>query len=224
MAFLSKVGNILTPASSKQINAKFASSRPSIFQVIKARVIMDHEIGRSRGFGFVNYTSSEKASNVIQALDGGNFGGNNSNAACGMYRSSESYDGNTSGDNYKSEENFGSYSSNPGQNVNYSSVGSTGAFDNSMRNFKVNGSSGDNSDNYASGGFGGGFDGNSGLGLGGGESSNIGEVAKGFNEDDSLESDVKNKPLEENYRDEDDDRDDFVKRVGELHQDVAFGG
>lgn len=38
--------------------------------VFVARVIMDRETGRSRGFGFVTYTSSEEASSAIQALDG----------------------------------------------------------------------------------------------------------------------------------------------------------
>ncbi|XP_047311691.1 glycine-rich RNA-binding protein 3, mitochondrial-like [Impatiens glandulifera] len=39
-------------------------------EVAEARVITDRESGRSRGFGFVTYTSQEEASAAIQALDG----------------------------------------------------------------------------------------------------------------------------------------------------------
>ncbi|CAL4899167.1 unnamed protein product [Urochloa decumbens] len=46
-------------------------------QVIEARVIVDRESGRSRGFGFVTYTSSEEASAAITAMDGKDLHGRN---------------------------------------------------------------------------------------------------------------------------------------------------
>ncbi|XP_042386678.1 glycine-rich RNA-binding protein 3, mitochondrial-like [Zingiber officinale] len=39
-------------------------------EVVKARVIMDRETIRSRGFGFVTFTSSEEASATISGMDG----------------------------------------------------------------------------------------------------------------------------------------------------------
>ncbi|KAI3452217.1 hypothetical protein Pfo_008882 [Paulownia fortunei] len=39
-------------------------------EVVEARVILDRETGRSRGFGFVTFTSTEAASSAIQAFDG----------------------------------------------------------------------------------------------------------------------------------------------------------
>ncbi|KAF0889556.1 hypothetical protein E2562_028651 [Oryza meyeriana var. granulata] len=46
-------------------------------QVVEARIINDRETGRSRGFGFVTYTSSEEASAAITALDGKDLDGRN---------------------------------------------------------------------------------------------------------------------------------------------------
>ncbi|KAK7340633.1 hypothetical protein VNO77_21342 [Canavalia gladiata] len=39
-------------------------------EVIDARVIMDRETGRSRGFGFITFATSEDASSAVQGLDG----------------------------------------------------------------------------------------------------------------------------------------------------------
>ncbi|XLR05015.1 hypothetical protein S83_071213, partial [Arachis hypogaea] len=38
--------------------------------VVDARIIVDRDSGRSRGFGFITYSSVEEASSAIQALDG----------------------------------------------------------------------------------------------------------------------------------------------------------
>ncbi|KAL8239480.1 hypothetical protein R6Q59_016047 [Mikania micrantha] len=45
--------------------------------VIEARVITDRESGRSRGFGFVNYTSSDSANEAMNAMDGQELNGRN---------------------------------------------------------------------------------------------------------------------------------------------------
>lgn len=51
---------------------KFKYLELILFHLINlvARIIVDRDTGRSRGFGFVTYTSSEEASSAIQALDG----------------------------------------------------------------------------------------------------------------------------------------------------------
>ncbi|KAL3507280.1 hypothetical protein ACH5RR_032662 [Cinchona calisaya] len=75
-------------------------------EVVEARVITDRESGRSKGFGFVSFSSTESASSAVSAMDGqalhgrnirvsyaqertggrpgGNFGGNFGNS--GGYR------------------------------------------------------------------------------------------------------------------------------------------
>ncbi|KAI6693972.1 hypothetical protein NL676_021682 [Syzygium grande] len=42
----------------------------SFGEVVEARVITDRDSGRSRGFGFVNFSSDESASSALSAMDG----------------------------------------------------------------------------------------------------------------------------------------------------------
>ncbi|RID43807.1 hypothetical protein BRARA_I00645 [Brassica rapa] len=98
MAFLSKFGNILKQtnangslSSPSLFQAIRCMSSSKLFiggmeygmnedslreafskygEVVETRVILDRETGRSRGFGFVTFTSTEAASSAIQALDG----------------------------------------------------------------------------------------------------------------------------------------------------------
>ncbi|PIN08460.1 hypothetical protein CDL12_18965 [Handroanthus impetiginosus] len=49
----------------------------SFGDVVDARVITDRETGRSRGFGFVNFSSDESASSALSAMDGQQLNGRN---------------------------------------------------------------------------------------------------------------------------------------------------
>ncbi|KAJ0092065.1 hypothetical protein Patl1_26074 [Pistacia atlantica] len=46
-------------------------------EVVEARVITDRDTGRSRGFGFVNFTSDDSASSALSAMDGQELNGRN---------------------------------------------------------------------------------------------------------------------------------------------------
>ncbi|KAI4985814.1 hypothetical protein ZWY2020_018444 [Hordeum vulgare] len=94
MAFLQKVGNALKRSAgsgSAMLQAVRSMSSSKVFvggisygtddqslgdafsnygQVTEAKVIMDRESGRSRGFGFVTFTSSEEAGAAITGMDG----------------------------------------------------------------------------------------------------------------------------------------------------------
>ncbi|KAF3518060.1 hypothetical protein DY000_02063873 [Brassica cretica] len=96
MAFLSKVGKIIrqtsahVTASNSMLQSIRCMSSSKIFvggisystdefglreafskygEVVDAKIIVDRETGRSRGFAFVTFTSTEEASNAMQ-LDG----------------------------------------------------------------------------------------------------------------------------------------------------------
>lgn len=65
------VGNLTFDVNNGQLESLFAQYG----EVSSAQVITDRETGRSRGFGFVEMSSSEDATSAISALDGTDHNG-----------------------------------------------------------------------------------------------------------------------------------------------------
>ena len=65
------VGNIAWGVSDDELEALFAQYG----EVNSARIIMDRESGRSKGFGFVEMATADSANAAIEALNGNDFGG-----------------------------------------------------------------------------------------------------------------------------------------------------
>ena len=65
------VGNLPFGTTDEDLRQAFAQYGT----VIKAQVIMDRETGRSRGFGFVEMSSSTEAGQAIETLNGRDVGG-----------------------------------------------------------------------------------------------------------------------------------------------------
>ncbi|XP_073284140.1 glycine-rich RNA-binding protein 2, mitochondrial-like [Primulina huaijiensis] len=49
----------------------------SFGDVVEAKVITDRDTGKSRGFGFVNYSSDDSANSALSAMDGQQLNGRN---------------------------------------------------------------------------------------------------------------------------------------------------
>ncbi|KAK6138579.1 hypothetical protein DH2020_027673 [Rehmannia glutinosa] len=60
------VGGLSYGTDDQSLKDAFAS----FGDVVDARVITDRDSGRSRGFGFVNFSSDESASSALSAMDG----------------------------------------------------------------------------------------------------------------------------------------------------------
>jgi len=65
------VGNLPFSATDESLQEMFAQSG----SVTSAKIIMDRDTGRSKGFGFVEMASDEEASDAIQKLNGQSVGG-----------------------------------------------------------------------------------------------------------------------------------------------------
>ncbi len=71
------VGNLGYSVNNETLSTKFAQYGT----VSSAKVIMDRDTNRSKGFGFVEMSSSTEAAKAIQALNGSEFEGRNMNVS-----------------------------------------------------------------------------------------------------------------------------------------------
>lgn len=65
------VGSLAYSATDADLEAFFAT----VGQVVSAKVIMDRETNRSKGFGFVEMSSEDEAKAAIEQLDGKELNG-----------------------------------------------------------------------------------------------------------------------------------------------------
>jgi RNA recognition motif-containing protein len=65
------VGSMSYSVNDDELNDAFAA----FGTVVSAKVIMDRETGRSKGFGFVEMSTDEEAQAAIKGLDGKEIGG-----------------------------------------------------------------------------------------------------------------------------------------------------
>jgi len=65
------VGNLPYDADDEDLEQAFSQHG----SVAKAKVILDRETGRSKGFAFITMENADEANNAIQAMNGADFGG-----------------------------------------------------------------------------------------------------------------------------------------------------
>ncbi len=65
------VGSLSYSVNDDQLNDAFAP----FGTVVSAKVIIDRETGRSKGFGFVEMSSDEEAQAAVKGMDGKDIGG-----------------------------------------------------------------------------------------------------------------------------------------------------
>ena len=65
------VGNLPFSATSESLNEMFAK----FGTVDSAKIVMDRDTGRSKGFGFVEMSSADEAAAAIEKLNGQDMGG-----------------------------------------------------------------------------------------------------------------------------------------------------
>ncbi|HXH75986.1 MAG TPA: RNA-binding protein [Bacteriovoracaceae bacterium] len=71
------VGNLGYSISNQDLATKFAQYGT----VSSAKVIMDRDTDRSKGFGFIEMSNAHEAASAIEALNGTDFNGRNMNVS-----------------------------------------------------------------------------------------------------------------------------------------------
>ncbi|GAV64407.1 RRM_1 domain-containing protein [Cephalotus follicularis] len=205
-------------------------------EVVEARVILDRETGRSRGFGFITFTSTEEASSAIQALDGQdlhgrrvrvNYATERSRSPYGSPYGQSGYSPQNTGGNYGGNDGggYGGPGGNYGGNAGYGGGNYSGGGGNYGSNY--GGGSGGNYGGNTYGGDTGAYNSSSGsYGVAGGSGGNDGyagnspaggfeaSTGTGYGSGDPLggfKSSGMDDQGEDSYRD--DDTDDFAKRA-----------
>lgn len=97
-------------------------------EVIEARIIHDRETGRSRGFGFISFTSNEEAAAAITGMDGKDLHGrlvhvNYATERTGGFRSGG---GGYGGGGYNQNDGYGTGGGGYSQNDGYGTGGGGG--------------------------------------------------------------------------------------------------
>jgi cold-inducible RNA-binding protein len=77
------IGNLSYHTTDAELRQEFGKCGT----VTDAKVVTDRETGRSRGFGFVQYTTEGEANTAIQALHGSTLGGRQINVTIAEERS-----------------------------------------------------------------------------------------------------------------------------------------
>lgn len=101
MSYKLFVGGLPFATTDDELQAAFAE----FGEVVSATVVKDRETGRSKGFGFVEFSNDEEGKTAQSKLDGSSLGGRNisvSEARPKEDRPRRSFDGNRGGDRQRS--------------------------------------------------------------------------------------------------------------------------